>query len=178
MHQACQKAAAPNLDKACIVKYNCKYMAVYIYEYLCLLLLLGSTTLNQWKILSIPNLDGFLEIRPGVQTRGQPLVPHFEDEIFCLSDYEEDGIPVVSQMLLDSPSRNSKTSCCNSDSSQYEPNESSRAASRRHSCIPNLTTENLYPFYDFGPRTLPDIVTRETIPIGGTQMPKPSCKVM
>lgn len=148
--------------------------------------------MNQWKALGIPNLDGFLEMRPGVQMRGQPLVQNFEDEVFSLSDYEEDGIPAVTQIPLSSSTcspchTHSKTGGCNSQNSQFDPcvsiscpNEGSRAESRRRSSIPNLTTEASHPFYDFGPRTLPDIVTREKTPTGLTQMPKsmPSCSIM
>lgn len=50
----------------------------------------GSLTLHHWQRLATPHLGGFLDPRPGVQIKGERPLEMDEEEVFCLSDYEED----------------------------------------------------------------------------------------
>ena len=54
----------------------------------------GSMTLHHWQRLATPNLGGFLDDRHGVHIRGQRELP-VEDDLYELSDYEEDGKKVA-----------------------------------------------------------------------------------
>ncbi|CAH1789722.1 unnamed protein product, partial [Owenia fusiformis] len=49
----------------------------------------GSATLHQWQRLATPNLGGLLEERPGVQVKGERKI-EFDEEMYALTDYEED----------------------------------------------------------------------------------------
>ncbi|XP_043920662.1 trafficking kinesin-binding protein 1 isoform X3 [Protopterus annectens] len=50
----------------------------------------GSVTLHQWQQLAQPNLGGILDPRPGVVTKGFRPLELDLDEVYRLSDYEED----------------------------------------------------------------------------------------
>ena len=54
----------------------------------------GSMTLHHWQRLATPNLGGFLDDRHGVHIRGQRELP-VQDDLYELSDYEEDGKKVA-----------------------------------------------------------------------------------
>ena len=51
----------------------------------------GSLTLHQWQRLATPHLGGFLDPRPGVQNKGQRTLEIDEEDIYDLSDIEEDS---------------------------------------------------------------------------------------
>lgn len=57
----------------------------------------GSMTLARWQKLAQPRIEGIFDWCPGVQSRD--LVPAPEDEIYMLSDYEEDGMSCDSRKL-------------------------------------------------------------------------------
>ena len=59
---------------------------------------LGSMTLHQWQRLATPNLGGFLDDRHGVHFKGQRELP-VEDDLYDLSDYEEDGKTVTATWM-------------------------------------------------------------------------------
>ena len=49
-------------------------------------------TLHHWQRLATPHMGGLLEERPGVQIKGdRNILLEENDELFDLSDYEEDG---------------------------------------------------------------------------------------
>jgi len=50
----------------------------------------GSMTLHQWQRLATPHMGGLLEERPGIQIKGERKLD-LEEEMYSLSDYEEDG---------------------------------------------------------------------------------------
>lgn len=53
--------------------------------------ILGSVTLRQWQQLATPHLGGIFEARPGVQNKGERKLDLQEEEVYHLSDFEEDG---------------------------------------------------------------------------------------
>lgn len=56
----------------------------------------GSVTLHQWQQLAQPNLGGILDPRPGVVTKGFRPLELDLDEVYRLSDYEEDETDSIS----------------------------------------------------------------------------------
>lgn len=49
----------------------------------------GSVTLRHWQQLAQPHIGGIFESRPGVQIKGEKKID-IEEEVYNLSDYEED----------------------------------------------------------------------------------------
>ncbi|XP_029445538.1 trafficking kinesin-binding protein 1 isoform X4 [Rhinatrema bivittatum] len=50
----------------------------------------GSVTLHQWQQLAQPHLGGILDPRPGVVTKGYRTLDLDLEDVYCLTDYEED----------------------------------------------------------------------------------------
>ncbi|GAB1600514.1 trafficking kinesin-binding protein 1-like isoform X2 [Argonauta hians] len=50
----------------------------------------GSVTLKHWQQLAQPHMAGIFEPRPGVQIKGERKLDLEEEEVYNLSDYEED----------------------------------------------------------------------------------------
>ncbi|NXC41423.1 TRAK1 protein, partial [Penelope pileata] len=62
----------------------------------------GSVTLHHWQQLARPHLGGILVPRPGVLTKDfRPLDTDLE-EVYSLTDLEEDGVEAASFQLLPS----------------------------------------------------------------------------
>ncbi|XP_041374534.1 trafficking kinesin-binding protein 1-like isoform X3 [Gigantopelta aegis] len=61
----------------------------------------GSLTLKQWQQLATPNLEGIFEERPGVQIKGERKL-NLDEEVYRLSDFEEDDEPSISSQHSDS----------------------------------------------------------------------------
>ena len=56
-------------------------------------------TLHQWQRLATPHLGGFLDPRPGVQIKGETPI-ELDQEVYRLSDYEEDGTCIDLESLF------------------------------------------------------------------------------
>lgn len=50
----------------------------------------GSVTLHAWQQLAQPNLGGILDARPGVVTKGFRHLQHDLEEVYNVTDLEED----------------------------------------------------------------------------------------
>ncbi|XP_030059180.1 trafficking kinesin-binding protein 1 isoform X2 [Microcaecilia unicolor] len=50
----------------------------------------GSVTLHHWQQLAQPHLGGILDPRPGVMTKGFRTLDLDLEDVYCLTDYEED----------------------------------------------------------------------------------------
>ncbi|CAH1710267.1 unnamed protein product [Chironomus riparius] len=64
----------------------------------------GSITLNQWKGLATPTLDGLLHDNERVKVRGEKGLDEFGLQIYCLGDVEEDVEELPSLKHFDSSS--------------------------------------------------------------------------
>ncbi|XP_030059191.1 trafficking kinesin-binding protein 1 isoform X3 [Microcaecilia unicolor] len=72
----------------------------------------GSVTLHHWQQLAQPHLGGILDPRPGVMTKGFRTLDLDLEDVYCLTDYEEDEtVPHPGKCMSQTSSTFTFTTC-------------------------------------------------------------------